>query len=162
MALEIERKFLVKGEEWKRLGTTSVIRQGYLSREIARTVRVRIRDDKAFLTIKGANKGTVRAEFEYAIPKADAEAMLENLALYPLIEKTRTVIEAAGHVWEVDAFFGENEGLVVAEVELADENEALELPPWIGREVTHLPRYFNSALSDRPYCLWSTKEKEGL
>lgn len=88
--------------------------------------------------------------------------MLENLALYPLIEKTRTVIEAAGHVWEVDAFFGENEGLVVAEVELADENEALELPPWIGREVTHLPRYFNSALSDRPYCLWSTKEKEGL
>ena len=139
MALEIERKFLVTSDKWQRLGTPQLVRQGYLSRDIERTVRVRIKGDKAYLTIKGRNK----------------------LALKPLIEKTRTKVAYAGKIWEVDRFFGENEGLVLAEVELTSENETVELPPWIGREVTHLTRYYNSALSERPYSEWSETEKAG-
>jgi len=152
MALEIERKFLVTSDEWQRLGTPQLVRQGYLSRDIERTVRVRIKGDKAYLTIKGRNKGAVRTEFEYAIPTDEAAVLLDTLALKPLIEKTRTKVAYAGKIWEVDRFFGENEGLVLAEV---------ELPPWIGREVTHLTRYYNSALSERPYSEWSETEKAG-
>ena len=147
MALEIERKFLVISDNWQRLGTPEVVRQGYLSRDIERTVRVRIKGDKAFLTIKGRNEGAV---------------LLDTLALKPLIEKTRTKVAYAGKIWEIDRFFGENEGLVLAEVELASENETVQLPPWIGQEVTHLTRYYNSALSERPYCEWTEEEKAGL
>lgn len=161
MALEIERKFLVTSDKWQRLGTPQLVRQGYLSRDIERTVRVRIKGDKAYLTIKGRNKGAVRTEFEYAIPTDEAAVLLDTLALKPLIEKTRTKVAYAGKIWEVDRFFGENEGLVVAEVELTSENETVELPPWIGREVTHLTRYYNSALSERPYSEWSETEKAG-
>lgn len=160
MGVEIERKFLVKGEAWRALGKPSVIRQGYLSRDPQRTVRVRIRGGKAFLTVKGPNTGAVRSEFEYPIPVMDAEAMLETLALRPLIEKTRTCVRIGTHTWEIDCFFGENEGLTVAEAELTDENEALEKPEWIGREVTHLTRYFNSSLSEHPYSAWSQAEKD--
>ncbi len=110
MALEIERKFLVTSDEWQRLGTPQLVRQGYLSRDIERTVRVRIKGDKAYLTIKGRNKGAVRTEFEYAIPTDEAAVLLDTLALKPLIEKTRTKIAYAGKIWEVDRFFGENEG----------------------------------------------------
>ena len=154
MALEIERKFLVTSDEWQRLGTPQLVRQGYLSRDIERTVRVRIKGDKAFLTIKGRN--------EYAIPTDEAAVLLDTLALKPLIEKTRTKVAYAGKIWEIDRFFGENEGLVLAEVELASENETVQLPPWIGQEVTHLTRYYNSALSERPYCEWTEEEKAGL
>lgn len=162
MALEIERKFLVISDNWQRLGTPEVVRQGYLSRDIERTVRVRIKGDKAFLTIKGRNEGAVRTEFEYAIPTDEAAVLLDTLALKPLIEKTRTKVAYAGNIWEIDRFFGENEGLVLAEVELASENETVQLPSWIGQEVTHLTRYYNSALSERPYCKWTKEEKAGL
>ena len=162
MALEIERKFLVISDNWQRLGTSEVVRQGYLSRDIERTVRVRIKGDKAFLTIKGRNEGAVRTEFEYAIPTDEAAVLLDTLALKPLIEKTRTKVAYAGKIWEIDRFFGENEGLVLAEVELASENETVQLPSWIGQEVTHLTRYYNSALSERPYCKWTEEEKAGL
>lgn len=162
MALEIERKFLVISDNWQRLGTPEVVRQGYLSRDIERTVRVRIKGDKAFLTIKGRNEGAVRTEFEYAIPTDEATVLLDTLALKPLIEKTRTKVAYAGKIWEIDRFFGENEGLVLAEVELASENETVQLPSWIGQEVTHLTRYYNSTLSERPYCKWTEEEKAGL
>ena len=160
--METERKFLVISDNWQRLGTPEVVRQGYLSRDIERTVRVRIKGDKAFLTIKGRNEGAVRTEFEYAIPTDEAAVLLDTLALKPLIEKTRTKVAYAGKIWEIDRFFGENEGLVLAEVELASENETVQLPPWIGQEVTHLTRYYNSALSERPYCKWTEEEKAGL
>ena len=161
MPLEIERKFLVTNDSWQESANRSVIRQGYLSRDIERTVRVRVKDDKAYLTVKGRNKGAVRTEFEYEIPRIDGDAMLDSLALRPLIEKTRATIEFAGKLWEIDCFFGENQGLVVAEVELSSENEEIELPEWVGAEVTHLPRYYNSSLSERPYSLWSEEEKAG-
>lgn len=152
--VEIERKFLVKNDAWQKLGTPVYYCQGYLNDAKERTVRVRIAGDKAFLTIKGANVGAVRSEFEYEIPVAEARHMLENLALRPLIEKTRTVIQDHDHVWEVDAFMGENAGLVVAEIELADEFEAFERPEWLGEEVTGDARYYNSSLVRHPYCQW--------
>lgn len=161
MALEIERKFLVTSNSWQNKTSHSVIRQGYLSRDIERTVRVRVKNDKAYLTIKGRNTDAIRTEFEYEIPKTDGEALLDTLALKPLIEKTRTTIEYAGKIWEIDCFFGDNKGLVVAEVELSCENEQIELPEWVGREVTSFPRYYNSALSERPYSQWSDDEKAG-
>ncbi|MDO4938328.1 MAG: CYTH domain-containing protein, partial [Sutterellaceae bacterium] len=144
--LEIERKFLVTGNAWKALGTPTVFRQGYLNDEKERTVRVRVAGDKGFLTIKGKNTGAVRAEFEYEIPVEDAVKMLETMALRPLIEKTRTVIVYGGHTWEVDEFMGDNAGLVVAEIELTDENEVFDKPDWIGEEVTGDARYYNSSL----------------
>lgn len=154
MCKEIERKFLVIGDTWKVLGTPKVFRQGYLNDEKERTVRVRIAGDKGFLTIKGKNTGAVRAEFEYEIPVEDASKMLENLALRPLIEKTRTVIDYRGHTWEVDEFTGENAGLVVAEIELTQENEIFDKPDWIGEEVTGDARYYNSSLITHPFSKW--------
>lgn len=151
---EIERKFLVRGDSWRALGTPVFYCQGYLSSNPARTVRVRIVGDKAFLTVKGANKGAVRTEYEYEIPVEDARVMLETLCERPLIEKTRTKIACAGRIWEVDAFAGENEGLVVAEVELEDENAPVVKPEWVGEEVTGDARYFNSNLVAHPYSRW--------
>jgi adenylate cyclase len=127
--------------------------QGYLSRDKQRTVRVRIADQSAFLTVKGQTAGASRAEFEYAIPLADAEQLLA-LCDGPLVEKFRHVIEYEGLVWEVDEFLGENLGLVVAEVELVHEGQAIIKPSWAGDEVTHDPRYFNSNLASQPYCRW--------
>ena len=161
MSVEIERKFLVRNNSWQGQGKETEIRQGYLSRDIERTVRVRTMGQKAFLTIKGRNQGAARAEFEYEIPCGDALFMLQEMALKPVLEKTRTVIEFAGHTWEVDRFFGDNAGLVTAEVELSSEDEPVELPDWVGREVTGVVRYYNSALSERSYSAWSEKEKAG-
>lgn len=152
MALEIERKFLVVGQPWLGLAGQH-LQQGYLNRNKARTVRVRVADDLAWITIKGANLGAVRSEFEYSIPLADAQALLA-LCDGPLIDKTRYRIDHAGLVWEVDVFHADNFGLVVAEVELEDEHQSVELPAWVGAEVTHDARYFNSALSEHPFCLW--------
>ncbi|MGN1209296.1 MAG: CYTH domain-containing protein [Duodenibacillus sp.] len=154
MALEIERKFLVRNDEWRTLGSPVVFRQGFLNTEPERTVRVRIAGERAFLTVKGITKGTTRLEYEYPIPVEDAAHMLEHLCERPLIEKTRTVIEYCGHRWEVDAFEGENAGLVVAEIELTSSDEAFEKPAWIGKEVTDDPRYYNSMLSRSPYSTW--------
>lgn len=154
MGVEVERKFLVQGIGWV-TGTGVLYRQGYLNRDKTRTVRVRIAGDAAFLTVKGVSVGATRAEFEYAIPLADAEGLLA-LCDGPLIEKTRHLVRVDGTLWEVDAFAGDNAGLVVAEVELTAEDQPFARPDWLGAEVTHDVRYFNSNLATQPYCLWGT------
>lgn len=152
MAIEIERKFLVQGEAW-RAAPAVFYSQGYLNRDKARTVRVRIAGDEAFLTIKGQSVGASRAEFEYAIPLADARELLA-MCEQPLIEKNRRKIPHAGFVWEVDEFLGENLGLVVAEIELPTEETQFARPDWVGQEVTDDERYFNSNLAKTPFSCW--------
>ncbi len=153
MAVEIERKFLVTGDAWRNDGGV-LYRQGYLNRDKMRTVRIRIAGDAAFLTIKGKSTGASRAEFEYPVPMDDAQALLA-LCDGPLIEKTRYIVLHAGHRWEVDEFAGDNAGLVVAELELSAEDEAFDAPTWLGAEVTHDARYFNSNLASQPFCTWA-------
>ena len=150
MATEIERKFLLRDDSWRGLGTSSEIRQGYLSRVKERTVRVRIRDEEAFLTVKGRNQGLCRPEFDYEIPTRDAEDMLQ-LCEGLVIEKTRHRVEYGGLVWEVDEFHSELEGLVLAECELTDPDQEIDKPTWVGDEVTRDPRYFNANLTGWPF-----------
>ena len=157
MAKEIERKYLVNTAVWKPQTGGTTIRQGYLSSVKERVVRVRTKGPKAFLTIKGVTRGISRAEFEYEIPVDDADLLLTNLCEQPLIEKTRYKEVHGGKTWEIDVFFGDNDGLIVAEVELTDENEKIELPKWAGEEVSADPRYFNSNLSSNPYSKWGKK-----
>jgi len=152
MAEEIERKFLVKNNTWREAKAIKY-RQGYLSTLKERTVRVRTLEDKGYLTIKGIAVGATRMEFEYEIPRKDAEILLD-ICEQPLIEKDRYTIEYGGFVWEVDEFFGENTGLIIAEVELASEDQEFPLPDWVGEEVTEDPRYFNSNLGKNPYTHW--------
>lgn len=154
MAKEIEKKFLVKSFEWKKQATGVAYRQGYLSTVKERTVRARTVGDKGYLTIKGLTVGVTRSEFEYEIPVADANALLNDLCERPLIEKNRYKVAHAGLTWEIDEFFGENKGLVVAEVELHDEHQKIELPAWVGKEVSGDPRYFNANLIKHPYTKW--------
>lgn len=154
MGKEIERKFLVKSEDWKELAKGIVYRQGYLSTVKERTVRVRTIGNSGFLTIKGITVGATRREYEYEISTSDADEMLDELCEKPLIEKKRYKIEFAGLIWEVDEFFGDNKGLVVAEVELSNEDQVIQKPQWIGDEVTGDPRYFNSNLTKHPYSQW--------
>ena len=153
MALEIERKFLVKEGAWRNEKGTKY-RQGYLNSTKERTVRVRIIDDKGYLTVKGISRGAVRVEYEYEIPGAEAKAMLNDLCEKPLIEKMRYKIEFKGLVWEVDEFFGENQGLIVAEVELESEDQTFTKPEWVGEEVTNDSKYFNANLIHHPYSRW--------
>ena len=152
MAIEIERKFLVQGNDW-RVVPAVFYSQGYLSRDKARTVRVRIAGDEAFLTIKGQSVGASRAEFEYPIPVTDARALLA-MCEQPLIEKYRRKIAYEGFIWEVDEFLGENLGLVVAEIELPAEDTVFAHPAWLGQEVTDDVRYFNSNLAQHPFSRW--------
>jgi len=152
MAIEIERKFLVEGNDWRNKPGT-LFRQGYLNRDKERTVRVRIAGEQAYLTIKGISIGASRAEFEYEIPVTDAEQLL-LLCDGPLIEKTRYLVPHAGMVWEVDEFHGANHGLVVAEIELQSEDQQFDKPSWAGQEVTDDKRYFNSSLAGYPYNTW--------
>ncbi|WP_148896243.1 CYTH domain-containing protein [Geothermobacter ehrlichii] len=154
MRYEIERKFLVRDDSWRGRDEGVRLRQGYLSVDPERTVRVRLVGDRGWLTIKGASVGSVRPEFEYAIPAAEAASMLEHLCLRPQIEKIRYRIEHAGLLWEVDEFLGENAGLVLAEIELADPRQPVTLPPWIGEEVTDDHRYSNAWLSRHPFRHW--------
>jgi len=154
VAKEIERKYLVVGDAWRSLAVGTVFRQGYLSTVKERTVRVRVAGDRGYLTIKGITVGAVRSEFEYEIPRADADQMLDELCEQPLIEKTRHEIEAGDLTWEIDEFAGVNEGLIVAEVELEDEAQEIALPDWSGAEVTNDPRYFNSNLIAHPFSEW--------
>lgn len=154
MGKEIERKFLLKGDAWRDLAQGTMYRQGYLNSAKERTVRVRTVGDKAFLTIKGITVGATRAEYEYEIPFADCNALLDNLAEKPLIEKKRYKIKQGEFVWEIDEFFGDNKGLIVAEVELASEDQAFPKPEWVGEEVTGDPRYFNSNLIKHPFTKW--------
>ncbi len=154
MGVEIERKFLLRGEQWRHLAAGVFYRQGYLSTQRQHTVRVRTAGKRGFLTIKGSATGLIRPEFEYEIPLEDAVVLLDTLCEKPLIEKKRYRVEYGGFTWEIDEFFGENSGLVVAEIELADEDQQFAVPPWIGREVTGDPRYFNSSLIHHPYSRW--------
>jgi len=152
MATEIERKFLVKNDRWRSLGSPRLYCQGYLAQGLA-TVRVRIVETIGYLTIKGKTEGMSRSEFEYPIPLADAQALLA-LCERPLIEKYRYTIADRGFVWEVDEFLGDNAGLVIAEVELQTETDAPPLPDWIGEEVTGDPRYYNANLVRNPFSQW--------
>jgi CYTH domain-containing protein len=154
MATEIERKFLVQGERWRSLATGSVYCQGYITSGNGRTVRVRMIGEQGYLTIKGPTVGLARSEFEYPIPVADAREMLETLCDRPWIEKTRYKIPWQGLIWEVDEFAGENQGLILAEVELTDPTQAIDLPDWIGKEVSDDRRYFNSNLAKHPFTHW--------
>ena len=155
MAQEIERKFLVKGDYKSQAKKETRITQGYLSSVPERTVRVRIKGDKGFITIKGIGNasGASRYEWEKEIPVGEVKELLE-LCEPGVIDKTRYLVDAGNHTFEVDEFYGDNEGLTVAEVELSDENEAFEKPVWLGEEVTGDAKYFNSMLMKNPYKNW--------
>jgi len=155
MGEEIERKFLVAGDGWRVAAAGTAYRQGFLSTEPERTVRIRVAGDRGTITIKGKNIGARRAEFEYEIPMTDAQRMLDTLCKRPLIEKVRYRLAVGPHTWEIDVFEGDNAGLVVAEIELGSEDEAFDRPEWVGEEVTDDPRYFNSSLVGNPYRSWA-------
>lgn len=161
MGIEIERKFLVSGDGWRRQVSRSVaMRQGYLSREAGKaSVRVRIEGEAANLNIKAAVVGNTRAEYEYAIDPAEAAEMLGALCV-GRVEKTRHYVTIGAHTWEIDEFSGDNQGLVVAELELGAADEAYERPAWLGAEVTEERRYYNHALSQRPFSQWSAAERQ--
>lgn len=153
MGQEIERKFLVRDNSWKTSNGIK-IRQGYLRNEIEGTVRVRTKGGRGFLTVKGRSEGISRLEFEYEIPVDDANQILDELCVKPLIEKIRYEVGFGGFTWEVDEFLGENAGLVVAEIELEAEAQAFPKPDWLGQEVSGDHRYKNASLVRYPYRLW--------
>lgn len=154
MAIEIERKFLVTNDNWRQ-HTTSSLRmvQGYLGGNDNSSIRIRVCGEQADINIKARVIGIQRNEYEYMIPITDAEEMLQ-LCDQPLIEKIRHQLDHAGHTWEIDEFFGVNEGLIVAELELGAVNEQFERPDWLGEEVTEDIRYYNICLVDNPYTSW--------
>lgn len=166
MGIEIERKFRVHGDAWRGQAQRSQrMAQGYLNDAAAvaagtenASVRIRIEGDAAWLNIKSAQLGHTRQEFDYAVPVADAQDLLA-LCVGGHIDKTRHFVVVGGHTWEVDEFHGDNAGLVVAEIELDDADEPFERPDWLGEEVTGLSRYYNMALSRRPWSAWSAEEK---
>ena len=152
--IEIERKFLVKGEFKHLAYDCTHIEQGYFATEPGKTVRVRIRGDKGYLTIKGKNHGISRLEMEYEIPRSEADKLLDELCLKPLIEKKRYTEMHDGFMWEIDVFFGDNEGLVIAEVEIPEEETCFALPSWTRKEVSEDFRYANSSLIKKPFLTW--------
>lgn len=154
MGIEIERKFLVKDYSFKELALGETYRQGYICSEHSRTVRIRVCNNKGFITIKGKTTGITRLEYEYEIPVGQAEELLNNICEKPLIDKLRYKIKYEGFIWEVDEFFGENEGLIVAEIELTEENIDFPKPDWIDQEVSSDYRYSNSNLTKNPYKYW--------
>lgn len=156
MATEIERKFLVKDMSWQAMADNGTqYSQGYLVGSEHASVRVRIQGDKAYLNIKSATLGITRQEFEYEIPVTEAKEMLDTLCEKPLIDKKRYLVKNANHVWEIDVFSGDNEGLVVAEIELKEKTETFEKPAWLGEEVSDDSRYYNVCLVKHPYKDWS-------
>jgi CYTH domain-containing protein len=155
MGIEIERKFLVKAETWRLQAVGTRYRQGYITQESNVTVRVRVAGNQGFLTLKGKAQNYTRPEFEYAIPVADAEQMLDLWCDPQLVEKVRYRIPVGDLIWEVDEFQGLNHGLVLAEVELVSPDQSITLPDWVGLEVSHDAQYYNSSLAKYPYSLWS-------
>ena len=155
MGLEIERKYLVISDEYKSATKGVLYRQGYLNSNKERVVRVRIGGEQGFITIKGLPTGIERPEFEYSIPLQEADFLLRNICEQPIIEKTRYKITYMNHLWEIDEFHGENKGMIVAEIELQSSDEPFEMPPWVGEEVSHDWRYFNSNLLTNPYTKWN-------
>ena len=161
MATEIERKFLLVSDEWRALDRHSEsFRQGYLNSSKRASVRVRIADGQATLNIKGMTIGVQRPEYEYDLPLQDASELLEQLCERPLIEKTRHFVEFGGKTWEIDEFHGDNQGLIVAEVELDAADETIIMPTWAGKDVSHLPRYYNVSLTQHPFSQWSAEERD--
>jgi len=156
MAKEIERKFLVNTDKLPTLPKGHIMKQGYVPTQ-GITVRARISDEQAFLTLKGRTTGISRSEFEYPIPVKDAQQILEELCAHPLVEKTRYFIPYGEHTWELDIFEGDNQGLVVAEIELGNENEAFELPTWTIKDVSYDTKYRNSNLIIHPFSTWNQK-----
>ncbi len=155
MPIEIERKFLLKNNDWRDEVVRSMrIRQGYLGKIDKASVRVRIQGESANINIKSATLDMRRMEYEYAIPLSEAEEMLNQLTSGPQIDKTRYIVERGGHVWEIDEFYADNEGLIMAELELNSEDEAYEHPHWLAEEVTEDPRYYNVNLAKHPYKDW--------
>ncbi len=155
MAIEIERKFLVTNDSWRSLATGISYKQGYiLTQDKFTTIRVRTIGNEAYLTIKSKSEGLSRNEFEYPIPLDDAEIMLTTLCNRPLIEKVRYKIPQEDLIWEIDEFQGENEGLIIAEIELNQEDQVIDFPNWIGQEVSHDSRYYNVNLAKHPYQVW--------
>ena len=155
MATEIERKFLLASDTWRNEATEGErLAQGYLSSDASSSVRVRVKGDKAWLNIKGVTTGIARPEYEYEIPLSDGQEILEKLVRTPIIDKTRYLVVRGDHTWEIDEFYGDNRGLLVAEVELGSADEAFERPEWLGPEVSDDPRYLNAALVTHPYTDW--------
>ncbi|MBU2651898.1 MAG: CYTH domain-containing protein [Bacteroidetes bacterium] len=159
MPLEIERKFLVKNKDYRIGARAKAIRQGFLNLDKNRLVRVRLSGDKAYITVKGPDKGIQRLEFEYSIPPEEAVIMLDELCQKPLIEKTRYYVSFEGFTWEIDEFVGDNEGLIVAEIELEYEGQDFPQPGWLGLEVSGENRYYNASLVNYPYKSWKNSEK---
>lgn len=157
MAREIERKFLVTDSSWRRGSTGIHYRQGYLHSSRECSVRVRIAGATAFLTVKGSTQGMSRDEYEYAIPVEDALAMLDRLCPQQQIEKIRYTIEYQGFTWEIDEFLGVNQGLIVAEIELREEEQAFPMPTWVGLEVTGVAKYYNACLCQHPFTTWNNE-----
>ena len=156
MGIEIERKFLVVSDSWRKTASMEIpIKQGYLVGGKEASVRVRLQGDTANLNIKSATLGVRRQEFEYAIPLEEATIILATLCHRPMIEKTRYLVTYANKQWEIDVFEGDNAGLIVAEIELHDEAENFDHPPWVGEEVSNDPRYYNTCLSQHPYKDWA-------
>lgn len=165
MAREIERKYLLKNENWKSLAFQKThFAQGYLnditSEQAKSSVRVRIEGAKANMNIKSLEIGLSRDEYEFSIPLEDARKMLDTLTVGPVIEKNRYLVRHEQHIWEIDEFMGDNAGLVIAEVEMDDEEETVALPKWAGREVTEEARFYNISLSKHPFNQWSEDEKQ--
>lgn len=154
MSIEIERKFLVDADRFKKPGRRQYIRQGYISTSVHHIVRVRLTGRRAILAIKSQVSATERCEYEYEIPYAEGEEILDRICQQPLIEKNRYIVRVSGNRWEVDEFLGENEGLTVAEIELRDPQQQFIKPDWVGREVTHDQRYLNANLVRHPYRHW--------
>lgn len=154
MAKEIERKFLIDLTKVGALENGTAIKQGYIATSDKTVVRARVAGKKAYLTLKGANKGVTRTEFEYEIPVDDAEQIIAELCNGPVVEKTRYLLEYIGHTWEIDIFHGNNEGLIIAEIELTSEDEVFEKPAWVETEVSGDPKYYNSSLLDHPFKNW--------
>jgi len=156
MATEIERKFLVKNMSWQEFSDKGTrYSQGYLVGSKFASVRVRIQGDKAFINIKSATIDITRQEFEYEIPLDEAKEMLETLCEKPLIEKTRYLLKNENHLWEIDVFSGDNDGLIVAEIELSDKDEVFAKPGWLGEEVSDDQRYYNVCLVTHPFKNWA-------
>ena len=154
MAIEIERKFLVKEKPFSTAKRSLKINQGYIINEKSKVIRVREKGDDYFLTIKGNNIGISRLEYDFPISKEDAKELIFHFCKTTLIEKTRHYIEHKGHTWEVDEFHGKNTGLIVAEIELDSEDEKFEIPDWVGEEVTQDDRYYNMNLAIHPFTSW--------
>lgn len=160
MGEEIERKFLVVDMSWKKTAVPKDYCQGYLTTGTGVTVRARVADSKGFLTIKGQHDGISRLEFEYPIPVEEAQQILETLCQKPLVRKKRYRVKHKKDTWEIDEFCDENEGLVLAEIELESKDQQIEKPPWLGREVSHLNRYYNASLITYPFNTWKESDKK--